>query len=130
MGGEGRVRFERFGSPNSGMRPPDPNGYLLQRYLLHTDVRVGSHMRVWTELNSSLENGRGGGPRPVIDEDRLDLHQAFLDVTVGATGPSAALLRAGRPEIPLGSGPMYALREGPNVPLSLHARRAIADDGS
>src|SRR5260370_1910559 len=129
MGGEGRVRFERFGSPNSGMRPPDPNGYLLQRYLLHTDVRAGSHMRVGTDLNSGLETGRGGGPRPVIDEDRLDLHQAFVDVTVGVTGPSAAVLRAGRQEIALGSGRMYALREGPNVPLSFDGVRVIAHAG-
>ena len=129
LGGEGRITYERFGNPNFGLTPPDPNGYLLQRYRLHTDVRVGSHLRVWTELNSSLENGRSGGPRPVIDEDRLDLHQAFVDVTVGRTGPSAAVLRAGRQEIALGSGRMYALREGPNVPLSFDGVRVIAHAG-
>jgi len=129
LGGEARVTYERFGNQNFGLTPPDPDGYLLQRYLLHTDVHAGSRVRVWTEFNSGLENGRIGGPRPVIDEDKLDLHQAFVDLTVGATGPSAAVLRVGRQEIALGAGRMYALREGPNVPLSFDGVRAIAHAG-
>jgi hypothetical protein len=129
LGGEARETYERFGNPNFGLTPPDPDGYLLQRYLLHADVRVESRVRVWTEFNSSLENGRIGGPRPVIDEDKLDLHQAFVEVTVGVTGPSAAVLRVGRQEIALGSGRMYALREGPNVPLSFDGVRVIAHAG-
>ncbi len=129
LGGEARVTYERFVNQNFGLTPPDPDGYLLQRYLLHAAVHVGSRVRVWTEFNSGLENGRIGGPRPVIDEDKLDLHQAFVDVTVGATGPSAAVLRVGRQEIALGSGRMYALREGPNVPLSFDGVRVIAHAG-
>jgi hypothetical protein len=129
LGGEARATYERFGNPNFGLTPPDPDGYLLQRYLLHTDLHIGSRVRAWTELNSSFENGRINGPRPVIDEDKLDLHQAFLDVTVGVTGPSAAILRVGRQEIALGSGRMYALREGPNVPSSFDGLRVIAHVG-
>ena len=129
LGGEARFTYERFGNQNFGLTPPDPDGYLLQRYLLRTDVRAGSRIRVWTEFNSSFENGRIGGPRPVIDEDKLDLHQAFVDLTVGDTGPSAAVLRVGRQEIALGSGRMYALREGPNVPLSFDGVRVITHSG-
>jgi hypothetical protein len=58
LGSEARVTYERFGNQNFGLTPPDPDGYLLQRYLLHTDVRAGSRVRVWTELNSGFENGR------------------------------------------------------------------------
>jgi hypothetical protein len=129
LGGELRVTYERFGNQSFGLTPPDPDGYFLQRYLLHTDLRAGSRVRVWTEFNSGLENGRFGGPRPVIDEDRLDLHQAFVEVAVAATSPSAAVLRVGRQEIALGAGRMYALREGPNVPLSFDGVRAIAHAG-
>src|SRR6266446_4296800 len=56
-------------------------------------------------------------------------NQAFVDVTVGVTGPSAAVLRVGRQEIALGAGRMHALREGPNVPLSFDGVRAIAHAG-
>src|SRR5260370_6315783 len=129
LGGEARVTYERFGNQSFGVTPRNPDGYLLQRYLLHTDVHAGSRVRVWTEFNSGLENGRIGGPRPVIDEDRLDRHQAFVDVTVGATGPSAAILRVGRQEMALGSGRRSALREGPNVPLSFDGVRVIAHAG-
>jgi alginate export protein len=129
LGGELRVTYERFGNQSFGLTPPDPDGYFLQRYLLHTDLRAGSRVRVWSEFNSGLENGRFGGPRPVIDEDRLDLHQAFVEVAVAATSPSAAVLRVGRQEIALGAGRMYALREGPNVPLSFDGVRAIAHAG-
>jgi len=129
LGGELRVTYERFGNQSFGLTPPDPDGYFLQRYLLHTDLRAGSRVRVWTEFNSGLENGRFGGPRPVIDEDRLDLHQAFVEVAVAATSPPAAVLRVGRQEIALGAGRMYALREGPNVPLSFDGVRAIAHAG-
>jgi hypothetical protein len=129
FGGEARVTYERFGNQNFGLTRPDPLGYLLQRYVLHADVRIGSRVRLWTEFNSGLVNGRIGGPRPVIDEDRLDLHQAFVDMTVGVMGPSAVVLRVGRQELALGSGRMYALREGPNVPLSFDGVRAIAHAG-
>src|SRR5260221_8245244 len=129
LGGEARVTYERFGNQNFGLTPPNPDGYLLQRYLLHADVHVGPRVRVWTEFSSGLENGRIGGPRPVIDEDKLDLHQAFVDVTVGVIGPSAPILRVGRQEIALVSGRMDALREGPNVPLSFDGVRVIAHAG-
>src|SRR5580704_13882817 len=46
LGGEARVTYERFGHENFGLTPPDPDGYLLQRYLLHIDVRAGSPRRL------------------------------------------------------------------------------------
>ena len=111
--------------------PLSPNGYLLQRYLFHSDVHFGSRFRMWGELNSSFENGRVGGPRSVVDEDKLDLHQSFLEVTVLQRPDVVVRLRGGRQEIALGSGRLYALREGPNVPLSFDAVRIIvAETGS
>jgi hypothetical protein len=40
LSGELRVTYERFGNQNFGLTPPDPDGYFLQRYLLHTDVHA------------------------------------------------------------------------------------------
>src|SRR5713101_7980726 len=42
LDGEARVTYERFGNQNFGLTAPDPDGYFLQRYLLHTEVRAGS----------------------------------------------------------------------------------------
>ena len=52
--------------------------YFLQTYLLSSDFRLGSCVRLFTELQSGLENGRNGGPR-LTDLDRLDVHQVFLE---------------------------------------------------
>ena len=82
FGGEARESYERFGNQNFGLSVPSPNGYLLQRYLLHADVHLGSRLRLWTELNSSFENGRVGGPQPVTEEDKLDLHQGFVEFEI------------------------------------------------
>ena len=67
FGGEARETYERFGNQDFGLSVPSPNGYLLQRYLLHADSHLGSHLRLWTELNSSFESGRVGGPQPVVE---------------------------------------------------------------
>jgi hypothetical protein len=130
LGGEARETYERFGNQNFGLSVESPNGYLLQRYLLHADIHVGSRLRLWTELNSSFENGRVGGPRPVIDEDKLDLHQGFVEFGIVQRPRVTARVRAGRQEIEVGSGRMYALREGPNVPSSFDGVRAIAQKES
>jgi hypothetical protein len=96
---------------------------LLQRYLVHLDFHAGQRIRFFGELNGSLEDGRTGGPRPVIDEDKLDVHQGFFDFLLLDRGNSWLKLRAGRQEIALGSGRLVALREGPNVPLSFDGVR-------
>src|SRR5260370_36384610 len=82
FGGEARDAYERFCNQNFGLSVPSPNGYLLQRYLLHAGVHLGSRLRLLTELNSSFENGRVGGPQPVTEEDKLDLHQEFVEFKI------------------------------------------------
>src|SRR5262249_2996748 len=99
LGAEARVTYERFHNTNFGLSPQDQDGYVLQRYLVHVDVHDGPRWRFFGELVSSLEEGRTGGPRPVVDQNRLDTHQAFLDV-----GHTTLTLRAGRQEIAFGSG--------------------------
>jgi len=60
----------------------------------------------------------------VVDEDKLDLHQGFVDFAVlKPRGNSSLTLRIGRYEMAFGSGRMVDLREGPNVPLSFDGFR-------
>ena len=65
---------------------------------------------------SGICTGRIGGPRP-IDEKRLDLASAFLEIRTGP-GEDSDLLRVGRQELRYGSGRLIDVREGPNVRLS------------
>ncbi|MBV9180826.1 MAG: alginate export family protein [Acidobacteria bacterium] len=124
LGGEIREAYERFHNTGFGLSTEDPQGYSLQRYLFHLDFHYGWRFRVYGEVASSLEFGRTGGPRPVIDRDKFDVHQGFFDVVLLNRGEAASLwLRAGRQEMAFGSGRLVALREGANVPLSFDGLR-------
>lgn len=124
LGGETRIQYEYFHNAGWGEGPQDGNGYLLQRYMLHTDWHLRNPYRLFIQIKSGLENGRNGGPR-VPDEDRLDLHQAFADVKVRLTHHANFTMRIGRQELLYGSQRLVAVREGPNVRQSFDAARLI-----
>ena len=121
IGGEIRERFEFFDRGDWG-REPEDNKYLLQRYMLHTDVHFGSRFRFFGQLKSGIEVNRSGGPRPA-DEDRLDVNQAFADVEFWRSGKDSFRVRAGRQEIAFGSSRLVSFREGPNVRQSFDGAR-------
>jgi alginate export protein len=123
LGGEARERYEYFNNPSWGKDLRD-HGYFLQRYFLHADIRMGEHARLFTQLQSSLEDGRAGGPRP-SDRDDLDLHQAFLEVRFGVGDDAALTLRSGRQELYYGSQRIISVREGPNVRQSFDGFRGM-----
>jgi len=127
LGGEARERYEYFSQPNWGAGPLG-SGYLLQRYFLHGDLHLGENARIFTQLQSSLEDDRKGGPRPT-DKDELDLHQAFLDLGLDPTADTRFTLRSGRQELAYGSQRIIAVREGPNVRQSFDGFRAIIQSG-
>ena len=108
-GGQVRQQYERFANEEWGAETPDDNGYWLQRYMFHLDARISRRLRLYGELKSGIEVGRAGGPRPP-DEDQLDVHQGFVDVSLG---PVAA--RVGRQELAFGSHRLVSVRERPNV---------------
>ncbi len=127
LGGEARIRYEYFSEFAFGAGPQDDNGYLLQRYLLHADWHLGKRWRVFTQLQSGIEKGRNGGPR-LTDDDRLEVHQAFLDFKTGDEGDSL-VLRLGRHEMDLGAGRLISSGEGLNVKRSFDGVRLIWKTG-
>ena len=124
LGGEVRETWERFHN-DFGLSDTDPQGYLLQRYLFHADLHIGEHFRVFTQFQSGIENFRVGGPRSVVDGDKLDANQAFVDIAPRASTTNGAVLRVGRQEIQLGSGRLVARREGTNTLFSFDGARLI-----
>ena len=79
ISGEVRVRGEYFDHIRLGESLPS-SGYLLQRYTLNTDAVLRNRVRLFTSLESGLEDGRVGGPRLSVDEDRLFFHEGFLQL--------------------------------------------------
>lgn len=123
VGGQIRQRFEYFDHAVWG-REAEQDRYLLQRYMLHTDVHLGSRLRLFGELKSGIEVNRKQGPRPA-DEDKLDVHQAFLDGTLWQAARESLTVRIGRQELSFGSSRLVSFREGPNVRQSFDGVRVL-----
>jgi hypothetical protein len=121
IGGEVRENMEYFDNPTWGQEPQG-SPYLLQRYMIHADFHPGERVRLFVQVKSGLENGRAGGPR-IIDEDKLDLHQASLELALVSSPKISTTLRVGRQEIALGSRRFVSAREGPNVRVSFDGLR-------
>jgi len=106
-----------------GLSPDDQDGYLLQRYLFHVDLHAGQRFRFFGELKQ-LTRRRTNRRSAPLDEDKLDVHQGFLEFVILEPRENSSLtLRIGRHEMAFGSGRMIDLREGPNVPLSFDGFR-------
>lgn len=124
LGGEARPYYEWFKNEDWGDAPEDHNGFLLQRYMVHADLHLGKSFRFFGQLKSGIEVGRNGGPRPP-DEDKLDVHQAFVDLTVQSHKNRSIVLRVGRQEMSFGSQRLISTREGPNVRESFDGFRLL-----
>lgn len=128
FGGEIRQRYEFTNNPLFGEDPQDERGVWLQRFTLHGDLRLGDHVRIFGQLLSGTGVGRAGGPSPV-DENRLALQNAFLEVEAPPSDGVSVGARAGRQEMVFGSGRLIDVREGPNVRRTFDAGRAWVELG-
>jgi hypothetical protein len=123
IGGELRYQYEYVHHSNWGEGLQDKNGYLLQRYMLHTDWHLGKNLRLFGQLKSGIASGKAIGPDPP-DEDQLDVHQAFAELSFVPSNLQITL-RLGRQEMSYGSSRLVSVREGPNVRQSFDAGKLI-----
>ena len=128
FGGETRQHYESIRNENWGATVEDNNGWYLQRYLLHADLHMGDRFRLFSQIQSGIETGRSAGPRGV-DEDRLDLHQLFLDFSPLPSKNNNLTIRIGRQEIIFGSRRFFNYRERPNLRLSHDSVKLMATVG-
>lgn len=124
LSGELRDRGEYFDHITLGTDSTS-SGYLLQRYVLSADLTVADRFRIFSTLESGTESRRVGGPRPRVDEDRLFVHEAFLQIRDRSKDPSIDL-RLGREDLSLGAGRLIGFRELPNVQQNFDGVRLIA----
>jgi len=68
-------------------------------------------VRLFAELQSGLEFGRNGGPRPAIDEDKLDVSQLFLDLKPLDQERVPIAVRIGRQALNYGDGSLVSVRD-------------------
>lgn len=124
LGGDARVRYEYFRNPGFGGGRQDSNGYGLQRYMLHGDLRIHPWWRVFGQLQHSQESGRTGGPRS-FDENKLDVHQAFVDVGPYQNMRDYTALRLGRQELEFPFARLMSVRDGRNTRITFQGARFI-----
>ena len=129
FGGEIRERWEYYSSPPLGNGTAGENDYNLQRFLLNADLHLGETFRFFSQFQSGLEYGRDGGPRPSIDEDNANLHQAYLDINFPSFHDGGFTLRLGRQELAYGIGRLIDPREGPNLRQSFDGVKGILHVG-
>lgn len=107
-----RERLETNDAAGFGAGQRRADGYLLQRLQLHADLRLGSHVQVFTQLEDARTVDKAQvGP---VDANRLDLRQAFAAIT-GNLGDGIYKVRAGRQEMGFDLQRFVGLRDGPNV---------------
>ncbi|RUT72495.1 hypothetical protein D0817_02505 [Flavobacterium cupreum] len=121
----GDIRFQYFYAQNEnwGDGPQDNDGYVLGRYLFHADFHAGKYFRTFVQVQSSMADGRID-PNPV-EQNPLEVHQAFADLNIVNEGSQRLILRVGRQELTYGSQRLVAVREGPNNRQSFDGVKAI-----
>jgi hypothetical protein len=129
LGFEYRIEYEYYDNWMFGAGPQDHNGYVMNRVMPHFDFHASHDFRLFSEFEFDYTDGRNGGPRPGIDEDQGDVHQAFIEIGPHVSSPHGISLRSGRQEVVFGTGRLFDNNEGPNVKLSFDGFRAIAERG-
>jgi hypothetical protein len=117
-----RERGEYVSNPNWSDKP-EGNAYPMQRYFLHTDLHLGERFRFFGELASSLLNGKNGGPKAGLDEEKMYVNQGFFDIGLWKSGKDSLTLRVGRQEAVLGAGNFLDRSDGRNIHRSLDGAR-------
>lgn len=131
LGGELRERFESVHNARFGRGPaPDDVSYLWQRIALHADLHLDARLRVFVQGLSALQLGDQKNAS-AVNQNPIDLQQAFVDYTLGEVSPQGAraTLRAGRFAMSYGSGRLIATRAAPNVPLKFDGLQGIGVAG-
>jgi hypothetical protein len=117
LSGEVRYRPETFRVLAPEGRTAARDGYLLQRYLFGTELRMGKRFRLFGELQGGIVNGKLQTPRPT-DQNPIDLHQAFFEWRQPHGKDDQFIVTAGRQEIEIGSSRLISASPGLNVKRS------------
>lgn len=104
-----------------GPARPEEEDILLARVLGGVTAQTSS-LTARVQFSYHEQAGRASGDRPT-DAGSLDLHQAYIQWKPTDT----VSVKLGRQEMPLGSGRLFSLRNGPNIRLAFDAAQASFD---
>jgi hypothetical protein len=116
FGGGLRLYYTDWTHSTLGLKANDANSPTQSRARLYADVHATPYLRAFVELGDNREYGEASATAP--NNDRFDIQQAFVDVTVPLGDAGKITLRPGRYEMPLGNGKLVGVREGLNMRFS------------
>ncbi len=122
IGGEARVYYTDWHHSTLGLKSNDSNDPVQSRLRLIGDLHLGENLRAFVELGDNREYGESFATVP--NRDKIDVMQAFVDVTVPLGDAGKITVRPGRFEMPLGNGKLAGIREGLNMRLTYQGVRA------
>ncbi len=126
--GEVRLRQQGFRIRETSVDSEIRDSYLLQRYLLGLDLRMGKRFRFYGEIQSGIISGKVDSPRQT-DKDLLDIHQGFLQYRSPEASDRSLQIRVGRQELNIGSSRLIAAAQGLNVKRSFDGAAVSYDVG-
>lgn len=122
IGGEARAYYTDWQHATLGLRADDDNSLVQSRLRLLADLHLGPQVRAYVELGDNREFGEEFAT--AANRDKLDLYQAFVDVTLPLGEAGRLTLRPGRFEMPLGNGKLVGTREALNMRFTYQGVRA------
>ena len=126
FGFENRSEYEWFQNQLWGQGRQTISGYWLQRVIPEASLTLGSHVRLFASFQYEKEMGNNAGPRPGVDEDQGDFHEASVAISTGLDDQRSLTLRLGQQELVYGTGRLVDDNEGINVKSSFYGARLIA----
>jgi hypothetical protein len=125
LGADLRERFEANDAVNFGVNGVKPQDYVISRLEADADLHWDD-LQAFVQLQSDFAPGKT--ILTPVDQDRLDLEQAFLTYTTNL-GDGTLRLRAGRQQIAFDLQRFISVRDGPNVRQSYDALWADYESG-
>jgi hypothetical protein len=107
-----RERFESNDAAGFGVGGAKADSYVISRLEAHADLRLAGQVQVFVQLQSDFAPGKSR--LAPVDQDRLDLEQAFVTVTE-PLGDGTLKVRVGRQEMGFDLQRFVSVRDGPNV---------------
>src|SRR5580658_8474002 len=126
LGADSRLRFEANDVANFGIGPNRNNDYLISRTDWYADLHIADQVQVFTQFESDYAPWKT--MLTPVDQDVLDLEQAFVTVTE-PVGDGTARVRVGRQQMNFDFQRFVSDRDGPNVRQSFDAAWGDYADG-
>jgi hypothetical protein len=117
LGADLRERFESNDAANFAVGSKTQD-YVISRLEAHADLRLGDAVQAFVQLESAFAPGKI--VLSPVDQDRLDLEQAFIVVSE-PLGEGLVRLRIGRQQFAFDLQRFVSARDGPNVRQSYDA---------